>query len=331
MIEFAMDITLVISLLWLAWLLLAAQDMFKAIILFIIFGLFMALVWARLNAPDVALAEAAIGSGLSGALLLASLRRSGESGAGNEQRAGGLEPGSGITPGSATLNITHRLLTVLIIGLAGTLVWAAWVMPPQHSGLTEQVTARMQRSGVSNPVTAVLLNFRGYDTLLEIGVLLLALICVRSLGALPQFLTLRPPGMVLMAFTRLLVPFMVLVAGYLLWAGAHAPGGAFQGGAVLAAAGVLLLLADIGLLQSCPERLLRALAALGFTVFLLVASMMLQASGQILNYTPARAGAWILLIESAALISIALILVLLFSGGRFEKGRVPAQERDPVQ
>jgi hypothetical protein len=33
-------------------------------------GLLMALAWARLEAPDIALAEAAIGAGLTGALLL---------------------------------------------------------------------------------------------------------------------------------------------------------------------------------------------------------------------------------------------------------------------
>ena len=40
----------------------------------------------------------------------------------------------------------------------------------------------METSGVRNPVTAVLLNFRGYDTLLEMGVLLVALLGVWSLG-----------------------------------------------------------------------------------------------------------------------------------------------------
>ena len=35
----------------------------------------MALAWVRLSAPDVALAEAALGSGVTGALLLAALNR----------------------------------------------------------------------------------------------------------------------------------------------------------------------------------------------------------------------------------------------------------------
>ncbi len=50
-------------------------DLFRAIVLFIAFGLLMALAWVRLDAPDVALAEAAIGAGLTGALLLGALAR----------------------------------------------------------------------------------------------------------------------------------------------------------------------------------------------------------------------------------------------------------------
>lgn len=69
------DIILVFTLLWLAWRLLATDDIFKAVILFISFGLIMALTWVRLQAPDVALAEAAIGAGLTGPLFLSALRR----------------------------------------------------------------------------------------------------------------------------------------------------------------------------------------------------------------------------------------------------------------
>lgn len=59
----------------LAWLLLSTPHLFKAIVLFIVLGLLMALTWGRLQAPDVALAEAAIGAGLTGALLLDALGR----------------------------------------------------------------------------------------------------------------------------------------------------------------------------------------------------------------------------------------------------------------
>ena len=69
------DIFLVLTLLWLAWQLLATEDLFKAVVLFISFGLLMALAWVRLRAPDVALAEAALGAGLTGPLFLSALSR----------------------------------------------------------------------------------------------------------------------------------------------------------------------------------------------------------------------------------------------------------------
>lgn len=69
------DGVLGLLLLWLAWRALACPNLYKAIVLFIAFGLLLAIAWVRLAAPDVALAEAAIGAGLTGALLLAALAR----------------------------------------------------------------------------------------------------------------------------------------------------------------------------------------------------------------------------------------------------------------
>jgi uncharacterized MnhB-related membrane protein len=71
------DATLALALLGLAWGLLASRDLFRAVILFIAFGFLMALAWVRLRAPDIALVEAAIGAGLTGALLLDALRQFG--------------------------------------------------------------------------------------------------------------------------------------------------------------------------------------------------------------------------------------------------------------
>ena len=75
LLQWAFDIVLGLTLLWLAWRALTSEDLFKGIVLFIAFGLLMALAWVRLNAPDVALAEAAIGAGLTGALLLSALAK----------------------------------------------------------------------------------------------------------------------------------------------------------------------------------------------------------------------------------------------------------------
>jgi len=76
-LSWALDGLLAATLLWLAGRALASPDLFRAVVLFISFGLVLSLVWIRLNAPDIALAEAAIGAGLTGALLLSALARLG--------------------------------------------------------------------------------------------------------------------------------------------------------------------------------------------------------------------------------------------------------------
>lgn len=62
-------------LLFTAWRAIASPTLFGCAVAFIGFGLLMALAWLRLGAPDVALAEAAVGAGVTGSLLLASLGR----------------------------------------------------------------------------------------------------------------------------------------------------------------------------------------------------------------------------------------------------------------
>lgn len=69
------DLLLTLGILGLAVAALTSRSARRGVILFIAFGLLLALVWARLRAPDLALAEAAIGAGLSGALMLAAARR----------------------------------------------------------------------------------------------------------------------------------------------------------------------------------------------------------------------------------------------------------------
>ncbi|MGD9289219.1 MAG: DUF4040 domain-containing protein [Desulfobacterales bacterium] len=71
----AFDGVLALVLLVLAWQLLRSPNLFKAVVLFISFGLMLSLAWVRLRAIDIALAEAAIGAGLTGALFLTALDR----------------------------------------------------------------------------------------------------------------------------------------------------------------------------------------------------------------------------------------------------------------
>jgi len=218
---------------------------------------------------------------------------------------------------------------VLSLALLAALSWAVLSLPAKPTGLTEASLAKLSESGVTNPVTAVLLNYRGYDTLLEVGVLLLAIVGVWSLrrGEWPAAdLRDRP---LLLSLLRVVLPVLVLAAGYLLWIGAFAPGGAFQGGALLGGALVLVMLGGLGRRVVNRAGLLRAGLVLGLLVFATVCAITLQLTGGLLQYPPGSGGTWIMIIESAALISIGLTLGLLYLGGRPAENPADSADRNP--
>lgn len=216
-----------------------------------------------------------------------------------------------------TVPLVRTALALMTVVVWGGLSWAFLTLPPQPVELEELVARHLSESGVTNPVTAVLMNFRGYDTLLEVAVLVAAVLAVWSLpgsrtAATPQEKLAAEP--VLLALVRLLTPVMVLVGGYLLWAGAHAPGGAFQGGAIWAAALVLLLLSGVHFFARFPRRLLRLTLIIGLVVFLVVSVGVMMLGGRLLEYPQEYAEDLILLIEAAVTVSIACILTSLFVG-----------------
>jgi len=283
----------------LGWAAVASADLKRGIVLFIAFGLLLAIIWARLNAPDLALAEAAIGAGLSGALLLAALR--------DEPHTGDV---IGFTRGPVAW-----ATTVLSLVVAGTVAWA---LLHAHAAadpirLADKVTVHLEHSGVSNPVTAVLLNYRAYDTLLELAVLLAAALGIMAVGpARPAY---KPAGPLFGALVYWLVPLLIVIGGYLLWVGAHAPGGAFQAGALLAAAAVMLRLGGnpaAGLPGPVAQRWL---LVCGVAVFISVGLLVTVGGHAFLQYPHGWSGMLILLIEIAATLAIATTLALAYVGG----------------
>ncbi len=205
------------------------------------------------------------------------------------------------------------ILVVLIAGAAFALSLGRTLLTLDEAPLrlAPQVAEQLGNSGTTHPVTAVLLNFRGYDTLLEIAVLLLALLGIlavsggergshRSIANVPQPL--------LQSMARIVVPLMVLVSIYLLWAGAHRPGGAFQAGAVLASAGILLYLSGLLPAWASPGYRLRLGLCAGLMIFLAIAALPLLYGGALLQYPPGWASGLILAIETGLAFSLSLML-----------------------
>ena len=220
--------------------------------------------------------------------------------------------------------IGRACFALMVLLLVGGIGWVILSLPTEWNGLSADVAAKLDESGVRNPVTAVLLNFRGYDTLLEIGVLLVAALGVRALAAdrsQTEGSLFTPPGPVLTGLLRLIAPLIVVVAGYLLWVGGHAPGGAFQAGAVLASLGVLLLLGNPQMLPRVPDWLERVVLSVGLLVFIGVGLLVMAIDASLLQYPPRLAKWLILAIEAVCTLSIAAVLTVLFAGGKVASSR----------
>lgn len=302
--DFWFDTILGLVLLTLALATVRAQQLAAAVMIFVVFGLVLAVAWARLGAADLALAEAAIGAGLTGALLFSALAR---------------QVKAESAPVSKSSSRSSWLAFLLSLMLTGILCFSLWWVPlqPEHH-LMPLALEHMTNSGTEHPVTAVLLNFRAWDTLLELIVLLLALMGARLVSS-PM---LQKPQRWPLAsqWSKRLAPLLILVAFFVLWRGATAPGGAFQAGALLAAAAVVLRLNH----QLPPlhwrygwVRLIVLSGVLAFVVAGIASAVLQYQPGLLIHWLEWPlwlAKPLILFIELCATLAIGLTLTLLVVG-----------------
>lgn len=299
----AVDIGLAVLVLAVAGWTVVIRDTFASVIGFVVYGLLLALIWVRLAAPDVALTEAAMGSGLTGLLLLSASARL-------RRAETPVAP-----PGPVLKWVAGALCILITAGLAAIVL----LLPDPAPTLAPAAVAHLPATGLGNPVTGVLLAYRAIDTLLEAVVLLPALLGVWSLaadrnwGGAPRLRYHRPDG-ALTLLAQVLPPFGIIVGIYLCWNGADQPGGAFQGGAVLAAMWVLILLAGLAEAPPVSRRGLRLLLVAGSAVFLVIGLAGIGLADAFLAYPAGYAKPLIIIIELVLTLSIAVALGLLIAG-----------------
>jgi multisubunit Na+/H+ antiporter MnhB subunit len=284
---------------------IVARDTFAAVAGFVAYGLLLALVWVRLDAVDVALTEAAIG-GLGGVLLLGAAARLRTT----EALASAERPGEMVRLEVAVLSAT----------VAAALAAGVLSLPEPAPTLAPAAAAAAAATGLGNPVTSVLMAFRPMDTMLEKVVLLLTLVGVWSLapdrvwGGHPGPRHQADPLGVLAFLARLLPPVGIVVGIYIFWVGADHPGGAFQGGTILAAMWLLVMMAGLTDAPPVGRRWLRLLLVAGPAIFLVVGLGGLWLGNAFLAYPAAYAKPLILTIEVAMTLTIAVTLALVLAG-----------------
>jgi multisubunit Na+/H+ antiporter MnhB subunit len=298
------DISLAFLVVVLAAWTIQVHDTFSAVLAFVVFGLLVALIWVRLASVDVALTEAAIGSGVTGALLLsaAALLRPTQS---------AVAP-----PGAAWCTAAGAVCAIITAGLGAI----ALLLPDPAPTLAPLAAASLPQSGLGNPVTGVLFVYRALDTLLEKVVLVLALVGVWSLavdrlwGGIPALWPATYPDSTLTFLAQLLPPVGLMLGIYLCWTGADHPGGAFQGGALLTAMWLLVMLAGVRAAPATGLLSLRLLLIAGPTLFLVIGLSGFALAGAFLAYPPGYSKPLIIVAEAALTLSIGVTLGLLAAG-----------------
>jgi len=178
----------------------------------------------------------------------------------------------------ATLLFLSGLLFLLFV-VTGILSFGE---PPMLIGQAIQQAA-IEQTGSANIVTAVVLGYRGIDTLVELSILFAA----ATAGGLVLGQHHSKPaseeqaGFIFRAASDLLFPLLIVAGLYIVLHGHLSPGGGFQGGVILAAAFFLPVLARPS--QPLKHSTLSIVEGLAGTTFIVIGLLGLIDGGAFLQ------------------------------------------------
>jgi multisubunit Na+/H+ antiporter MnhB subunit len=302
----ALAMVLALMLLAIAAYTVAARRTFAAIEGFVAYGLLLSIAWVALSSIDVALTEAAIGSGLTGVLLIGAAGRLRLA----ETAASAEAPGASL----------RWLAALASAAVAGGIAVAVLSLPDPAPTLAPAAAEHLTSTGLGNPVTAVLIAYRALDTLLESIVVVFALIGVWSLapdhlwGGHPGPRHRADPNSILAYLAQLLPPIGIVVGLYIFWVGADHPGGKFQGATILAAMWLLVMMAGLTDAPPINRIWLRILLVAGPLLFIAIGFAGALTAGAVLAYPEGYAKLLIKVIEAALMPTLTLTLALLVAG-----------------
>jgi multicomponent Na+:H+ antiporter subunit B len=244
-------------------------------------------------------------------------------------------------------------IAVIIVGallLAATGDFPAWgdAGSPASQGQVSSfyIEQTINETKVPNMVTAVLADFRGYDTMFETVVIFIAgigiIAVLRTFGDQASKVPDEPEAdndsgdLIVRTTCHMVVPLIQLFALYVVAHGHHSPGGGFQGGVMLGASYILFALA-CGLpaaKRRMGERRAIIIAAAGIIIYAGWGVACLLLGGNFLDYTSldpilpgdeqmARSHS-MLVVEIGVAFTVTAIMFAIYSNlstrGRLEKG-----------
>ena len=132
------------------------RDVLAAIVVFAAYSLGMAIFYAVLLAPDVAMTEAAIGAGVTTILLLLTIAKTNRVGAGRTIERVNL-PALLVT-GAFFVVLVTTIVEFPAVGDPDAMAWANPAVSQHY------IANSYEDTGVTNAVSAVLAGYRSFDT-----------------------------------------------------------------------------------------------------------------------------------------------------------------------
>jgi multicomponent Na+:H+ antiporter subunit B len=149
-----------------------------------------------------------------------------------------------------------KLLVIFLLAVVGySLVNALMNVPFGENRITEGTVSAYYleqtptQLSVANVITAIVVNYRGFDTLGEVSVLFLASLGLGSIlyrkhkEGEEEVAILKPSSQLLQAGSKLIFPAILVLGAYVFIHGHLTPGGGFQGGAIIATGFLLMMMA----------------------------------------------------------------------------------------
>ena len=155
------------------------KDLLSSIIILAAFSFLMAVEWTVLNAVDVAFTEAAVGAGITSVLLIATLSRT-------KRYEEEVKVPKEFAP-VVHRGISTKIMPIVVVVITGAVLLYGTIDMPDFEDPNAPINKHVaptyihdadHEAGSINIVTAILANYRGYDTLGETTVIFAAGICV---------------------------------------------------------------------------------------------------------------------------------------------------------
>lgn len=257
-----------------------------------------------MDAPDVAMTEAALGACLTSIIML--------------KVASNLTPKKEIEKNNRLLAFTlSSFLAVFLIYAGMDLAEFGDVNSPVHSYVMDYYHENTYSEiGIPSFVAAILASYRGYDTFGETLVIYIAGICCIYLLS---FMDEEEEGefeddLIISTCSKVAFPIIGVFALYIQLNGTSSPGGGFQAGAILAS---LYMVVNLGLNYRIDKKHLVSLSTLGICIYMLPGIIALLTGYEFLNYNALNLGSLsqkigIEIVELGIAVTVASTIVILY-------------------